>query len=90
MSLNVQIKTILFSFLLGIIAYILKALFHKKIYSQNKMIKIGSSFIYIESLTIVFIKCSYIINDLNIHFYSIFFLVSGYFISFFLFKHCAT
>ena len=87
MSLNVQLKTILFSFLLGILSYYLRKIFYKNIYNKNIFIRILSSFLYIESITIIYLKCSYIINNLNIHFYSIFFLIIGYFFAFF---HCTT
>jgi len=90
MSLNVQLKTIVFSFLFGIIIYLLRKIFYKKIYHKNKFIKIISSFIYVESLTIIFLKCSYVINNLNIHFYTIFFLILGYFFTLFFFRHCTT
>lgn len=87
MTLNVQIKTIIFSFLIGLTAYFLRILFYRKIYHKNKIIRFVSSFIYIEFLFFIYIKCSYIINNLCIHFYSIFFLIFGYLMAFFYSKN---
>ena len=84
MNLNVQLKTIAFSFLLGIFIYLSRIILYKALYNSNKTIKYISSFIYVEIVTFIYIKCSYIINNLNIHFYSLFFLVLGYFITLFI------
>lgn len=79
MSLNVQLKTIAFAFLFGLLTYLLKLLLKRLIYNPKPLLRIFFTTIYVTVLTIIFIKCSYIINNLNLHFYTFFFLLLGYF-----------
>ena len=88
MSLRLQIETIIFSFLFGFLAFFIRMLFYKQIYNKNKFIKIIFSFLYIEMLTLIYIKGLIEINNLILHFYSYFFVLLGFFLPFIYLKHC--
>ena len=88
MTLKIQIETIIFSFLLGFLAFFLWKIFNKLIYSKNILLKIISTFLFIELLTLFYIKGLLEINNLNLHYYSYFFLLLGFLMPLIYLKHC--
>lgn len=88
MTLRIQIETIIFSFLLGFLTFFLWKIFYKLIYSKKKILKIISSFIFVEILTLFYIKGLFEINNFNLHYYSYFFLLLGFLLPLICLKHC--
>lgn len=88
MTLHVQVETIIFSFLLGFLTFFIWKFLYKFLYSKNKCLKIIFSFIFVESITLFYIKGLLEINNLDLHFYSYFFLVLGFLMPLITLKHC--
>ena len=80
MNLQIQIQTILFSFLYGIFFACFLHLSYKIIYSEKKFIKIFMTFLFV----VVNVLCYFIflrkINDGIVHPYGLFMIVFGFYI----------
>lgn len=81
MNLNTQIKLIIFSFVFGICFNILLNISQRLIYSNNKFVKISTSFLLITLCTIIYIICLYKINYGIVHIYSYIIIILGYLLS---------
>lgn len=88
MNLVIQIEVIIFSFLLGFLTFLVKSQLRKILCHNNKVIKIIANVILVEVITIIYIKGLFMINNLAIHFYSLFFLILGFFLPLFYLKSC--
>lgn len=84
MSLDLQIKTILFSFLFGIYLSIILCINYKLIYHDKKMIRILSTFVLIIGNVVLYFLLLQKINQGMLHLYGILFIIIGYLLEHFL------
>lgn len=84
MSLDLQFKTIIFSFLFGIYLSIILGLNYKLIYHDKKLISFFSTFLIIIGSVILYFFLLQKINYGMLHLYGILFIIVGYLIEHFL------
>ncbi len=77
--LSIQLKSIAFSFLYGIIFSFLTSMNYKYIYNTKGAIKIIINILFVVNNTIIYFFILKLINDGIIHYYFIIFLVIGFF-----------
>lgn len=82
MTLKIQIETILFSILLGSLAFFMWKLMKKLIYHKKIIVKLGASMLLVELFTFIYIKGLLEINNLHLHFYSYFFFILSFLTSY--------
>ena len=79
-SLNVQIKLIIFSFIFGMLYKFFEIRFDKYIHHQNRLYAILNSFTLIMSFTLLyFYNIEFIVNGI-VHPYSIMLVILGYYL----------
>ena len=81
MILKIQIISLLFSFLFGIIIYFILELFGKFIYNKRIYLKIISSFLFSLIISILYFIMLLYINNGILHIYFFIMLIIGYTIS---------
>ena len=82
MNSNVQLISLLFSFIFGIFFYFLTSLNFKLINNLKKFIKHLITCIFVLDITIIYIIFIYHINKGYFHIYFIFMVFLGYFVGF--------
>lgn len=80
MSLEIQVKLILFSFIFGAFLSLTIDVNHKYLYSKNFYFQIIFTFFFIIVNTFIYFLCLKRINEGIIHIYSIFCIIFGFFI----------
>lgn len=76
--LNIQIKTLLFSFLFGIFFSVFLNINYKLIYNNKKFYRIITSFIFVMINVIIYFIILRKINNGILHIYSIFMIILGF------------
>lgn len=85
-SLRLQIISILFSFVYGIVVAFLINLFYKYLFLKRKIIRILFSFLFIIFLGLLYFICLRNINNFYIHIYFLLAFLLGFAVTFSLFK----
>ena len=80
MNLEMQIQSIIVSFLYGLFVSLLYNLFYFLLYNKNKILLILSDLIFNILLTLLFFYIMFKINYANIHPYFIILLIGGFFV----------
>lgn len=86
MPLSSQIITIIFSFIYGIIFYILLEINYKYIYYGNKIYRIIVNFLFVTCNTLLYFIILKKINYGIVHIYFLLCILTGYFLSNFVLK----
>jgi len=81
MILSIQIYSLLFSFLYGIIFHILLEINYKFLYNDNLILKIIYTTIFIIFNTLLYFICIKKINNGIIHIYFLLSILAGYLVS---------
>lgn len=85
MNIKVQIISILFSFVFGIIFSLLTNINYKYLFSKNKIYKIFFTFIYILDATLLYFIIIKKINNGIVHLYFLLFIGLGFLVGLFKF-----
>ena len=80
MNLEIQIQSLIVSFVFGLFASLLYNLFYFILYNKNKIILVISNIIYSLSLSILYFYFMLLINNADIHPYFISLLILGFLI----------
>lgn len=80
MSLEIQLKLILFSFVFGAFLSLIIDVNHKYLYSKNLCFQIIFTLFFIIVNTFMYFICLKRINEGIIHIYSVFCIIFGFFI----------
>ncbi len=80
MNLEIQIQSMIVSFIFGLFISLLYNLFYFLLYNKNKIILILSDFIFSIINSLLFFYLMYKINYANVHPYFVFLLICGFFV----------
>ncbi|MBQ7137210.1 MAG: hypothetical protein IJO43_04470 [Bacilli bacterium] len=80
MSLEIQIQSLIVSFIFGMFFSVLFNLFYKFLFIRKKIIKITVNFLFITITTLLYFSVLCIINSGIIHSYFIIMLILGFWI----------
>ena len=86
MSLNIQIYSLLFSFLYGIILYILLEINYRFLFEGKIIYRIIISFLFVMVLSLVYFLVLLKINNGVLHLYFFLSMFTGYLLSFVIYK----
>ena len=86
MSLNIQIYSLLFSFLYGIIFYILLEINYRFLFEGKIIYRIIISFLFVMVLSLVYFLILLKINNGVLHLYFFLSMFTGYLLSFVIYK----
>ena len=86
MSLNIQIYSLLFSFLYGIIFYILLEINYRFLFEGKIIYRIIISFLFVMVLSLVYFLILLKINNGVLHLYFFLSMFTGYLVSFVIYK----
>ena len=78
MLLDIQIKSLLFSFVYGVIFYFLLELFNRISKKMNLFLKILLSFMFILFVSIIYFLCLLYVNNGVVHIYFLISILVGY------------
>ena len=84
MSLDIQLKLIIFSFLYGIFLGILMRINYKLLYNENKTIKIISTILLVISSILLYFVILLKINFGIVHYYSLLIIILGFIVETFI------
>ena len=91
-KLDIQIKSLIFSFLFGCIFYLMLELFNRIPFKNKICLKIIFSFIFVLIMSLLYFLILLYINNGYLHIYFIILIMVGYLfiylIHFYLFTHC--
>ena len=86
MNLNIQIYSLLFSFLYGIIFYILLEINYRFLFEGKIIYRIIISFLFVMVLSLVYFLILLKINNGVLHLYFFLSMFTGYLVSFVIYK----
>lgn len=86
MSLNIQIYSLLFSFLYGIILYILLEINYRFLFEGKIIYRVIISFLFVMVLSLVYFLVLLKINNGVLHLYFFLSMFTGYLLSFVIYK----
>lgn len=86
MNLNIQIYSLLFSFLYGIIFYILLEINYRFLFEGKIIYRIIISFLFVMALSLVYFLILLKINNGVLHLYFFLLMFTGYLLSFVIYK----
>lgn len=86
MTLKIQILSILFSFLYGNILFWLLELNYKLLYEGKVFYRIAISFLFVMIMSLIYFICMVRINNGILHIYFYFVLLTGYLLSFVIYR----
>ena len=78
MDLEIQIQSIVFSFVFGLFLSLIYNLFYFFLYNNFLILKILSNIIYSISMSLLYFNINYLINSGIIHPYFIFLIIIGF------------
>lgn len=78
MNLEIQIQSLIVSFVFGLFVSLLYNLLYFILYNRNKIILVISNLFFSISLSLLYFYIMFIINDANIHPYFISLMVIGF------------
>lgn len=81
MILEIQIQSLIVSFVYGMFAALIYNLIYFLLYNKNTFIKVTSNLVFSIFLSILYFYLLYLINNAALHIYFILMLITGFIIS---------